>query len=560
MRRLGLWILLGVILLQPTPHRVSSTVAGDLGDPMFLTWTLSWGWKALRGSPTDLFDANIFHPESATLAFSDPMLSIAPVFGLLEWLTGDSIVALNVVMFLLFVLALASAHALGMRIFGRADLALVVAVVAACNSYVFGQQNHPQLQTLGLVPLAFLSLFRALEHRRARDGAWLGTVTVLVALANLTYGLIWILSAIVALAVLAVRRALPPLATLVRPALPAVVISMVVLGPVALLYRDVSDRHGLARPYEPQNSLGPRDLLTPQADNWFWGSAFDSFNSVGRPGEHAYFPGLLALVLGALGLVVLLRWVRGGSPVGDGLRSTLRVDELLAVVGAGAVALILAAGPSPNGWPGPFRFFHSFVPGFDGVRVTSRFAVVGFLAGALLVAAAVAWIGTALPVRASRSAGLVVAVVTLIEVAGPMARVEVPEGERLAVYEALDARDGGPVLELPIRSPADGVEWPFVEALRMYHATVDFNPRVNGYSGGAPAGFDSLAIELDDWPSPAAEQRADELDVRYVILHGGVEQGYPALGAEEISRRVARALALGHEAEPLGEDWLVSRR
>ena len=159
-RRLGLWILLGVILLQPTPHRVSSTVAGDLGDPMFLTWTLSWGWKALRGSPTDLFDANIFHPESATLAFSDPMLSIAPVFGLLEWLTGDSIVALNVVMFLLFVLALASAHALGMRIFGRSDLALVVAVVAACNSYVFGQQNHPQLQTLGLVPLAFLSLFR----------------------------------------------------------------------------------------------------------------------------------------------------------------------------------------------------------------------------------------------------------------------------------------------------------------------------------------------------------------------------------------------------------------
>ena len=36
---------------------------------------------------------------------------------------------------------------------------------------------------------------------------------------------------------------------------------------------------------------------------------------------------------------------------------------------AGAVAAVFALGPSPNGVAGPFRLLHSYVPGFDGIRV-----------------------------------------------------------------------------------------------------------------------------------------------------------------------------------------------
>ena len=160
-RRVPLWILLGLVLLQPTPHRVGATVVGDLGDSMFLTWTLSWGAEALRTDPLGAFDAPIFHPEPQTLALSDPMLSVAPFFGVLEWATGDSVAALNLTMFGLFVMALASAHALGMRLFGRADTALVMAVVTCCNGFVLGQQNHPQLQTFGFMSLGFVVLFGA---------------------------------------------------------------------------------------------------------------------------------------------------------------------------------------------------------------------------------------------------------------------------------------------------------------------------------------------------------------------------------------------------------------
>lgn len=551
-----LWILLGLVLLQPTPHRVSQTVAGDLGDSMFLTWTLKWGARALVEDPLGAFDANIYHPEPDTLALSDPMLSLAPVFGVIDWITGDSIVALNVVMFLLFVGALAAAHALAMRIFGRGDVALVVAVVACCNSYVFGQQNHPQLQTFGFISLSFLLLLRALDHRRVRDGVWLGLAITAMTLANVYYGLIWVLSALVVVAVLRLSGSLPAIRGLLRPAVPAMLIGAAALGPVALVYRSVDERNGLARAYEPQNSLLPTDLLTPQRDNWLWGSALDGINSAGKAGEHAYFPGIVALVLGGLGLWVGWRLLRRGADV---VQTGIRLDELIALVTAGVVAAAFALGPTPGGVKGPFRILHRFVPGFDGIRVTSRFAVISFVAGALLVGLAVQFLVDRAPRGRAALLAPLVAVLVLAEVAGPMARVDVPEGDRLLVYEALADRADGVVLELPIRGPADGVAWAFVEAPRMYHATTDWNDRVNGYSGSTPRGFEATAGTLQTWPAAAADALADELDVAYVILHGGIEQGTPAFSDEELARLVADATARGAVAEQFGEDWLITR-
>lgn len=557
LRRLPLWVLLGLVLLQPTPHRVSQTVAGDLGDSMFLTWTLSWGARALRTDPLGAFDANIYHPEPETLALSDPMLSLAPFYGVIEWLTGDSIVALNVLMFVLFVGALAAAHALAMRIFGRGDVALVVTVVACCNSYVFGQQNHPQLQTFGFISLSFLLLLRAIDRRRTPDGIWLGLALAAMALANVYYGLIWILSALVVVGVLWLRGSLPSIRSLLRPALPAVAISGALLGPVALIYRSVDERNGLARGYEPGNSLLPTDLVTPQRDNWLWGSALDGLNSAGKAGEHAYFPGFVALVLAAIGLWVAWRLVRRGVDV---VSTGVRIDELLALVTAGAVAAVLALGPSPGGVKGPFRVLHRFVPGFDGIRVTSRFAVISFIAGALLVGLAAQFLIDRMPRARARWLAPVIAVLILAEVGGPMARVEVPEGDRLLAYEALAGRAEGVVLELPIRGPSDGVQWAFVEAPRMYHATIDWNPRVNGYSGSAPRDFSAMAQQLQSWPEPGAEELADELEISYVILHGGEEQGTPAFSESELAALVHAAEELGYVASAFGEDWLIERR
>lgn len=553
-RRLPLWVGLGLVLLQPTPHRVGSTVVGDLGDSMFLTWTLSWGAKALRTDPFGAFDAPIFHPEPQTLALSDPMLSVAPFFGLLEWVTGDSIAALNLTMFALFVLALASAHALGMRLFGRADVALVVAVVTCCNSFVLGQQNHPQLQTFGFLSLGFVVLFRTLEHRRIRDGVALGLVVIAMALANLLYGLIWVLAAGVAVVVLWRRGALPAITDLLRPGAAAVVVAGAALGPIARIYLQVDERNGLARGYEPAGSLLPTDFFTPHRGNWSWGTALDGFNSVGKVGEHWFFLGFSVMALGLVGFAILGALVRRHT---DMLQTGIRVDEIVALCIASIVALVLAVGPSPGGVPGPFRLFHRFVPGFDGIRTTSRFTVVAFIGLAVLVGLAYQLLADRYAGRWHRFAAPLLVVFVLIEVGGPAGRVEVPEGQRLLAYEHLDDLPDGVVLELPIRIPTEGVAWPFVEAPRMYHSLTDGNIRVNGYSGDTPAGFTARANTLNLWPASPAQRLIEDLEIRYVILHGGVEQGTVAYEPDELTTLRDRAEAAGYDVVAAGEDLLV---
>lgn len=555
-RRVPLWLLLGGVLLQPTPHRVSSTVVGDLGDSMFLTWTLSWGARALRTDPLGAFDAPIFHPEPQTLALSDPMLSVAPLFGLLEWVTGNTIAALNLTMFLLFVMALASAHALGMRLFGRSDAALVMAVVTCTNGYVLGQQNHPQLQTFGFISLGFLMLLGTLERRRDRDAVALGLVVAVLGSANLLYLLIWVVAAVVVVAVLWLRRALPALRDLVRPGAVSIGVAGIVLIPIARIYLAVDERNGLERGYEPAGSLLPTDFLTPHRGNWSWGTALDGINSVGKAGEHWFFLGFSVIALGTLGFVLLLAQMRRtNTPT----QNQVRIDEIVALSAAAITALVLAIGPTPGGVPGPFRVVHRFVPGFDGVRVTSRFTVIAFVALGALVALAYQHLADRHASRWRWLAAPGLVLVILLEVGGPAGRVIVPEGERLAAYELLDELPEGAVLELPIRVPADGAVWPFVEAPRMFHSLTDGNTRVNGYSGGTPAGFDHAATTFRLWPAAPAERLADEIGIAYVILHGGVEQGTPAFDLDTLTALGEQAEAAGHRVLAAGEDLLVIR-
>ena len=138
-------------------------------------------------------------------------------------------------------------------------------------------------------------------------------------------------------------------------------------------------------------------------------------------------------------------------------------------------------------------------------------------------------------------------------------RVVVPEGDHRLVYEALAEMDEGVVLELPIRTQNDGAVWPFVEAMRMYHATIDFNPRINGYSGSAPRGFDALGDILNGYPSKEAGESIDGLGVRYVILHTGTEQGIQAYTVAEAEAIAAVAADLGGTISRHGNDWLVDR-
>ena len=141
---------------------------------------------------------------------------------------------------------------------------------------------------------------------------------------------------------------------------------------------------------------------------------------------------------------------------------------------------------------------------------------------------------------------------------------------------ALRREPRGVVLELPILSAASGgPEWAFVETPRQLEAIRDGDPRVNGYSGFQPAGYDQRARVLDHFPGPVALAQARALGVRYVILRtklvGAITpKSYTQqLGADGIgrytdatARRMLRSLPPGATAgvEKLPGGYLVTLR
>ena len=94
------------------PPSVTPFIAADLH---LITWALAWDTHALLTSPLSLFDANIFHPAPSSLAFSEHFLGYVPLFAPAWLLTGNAVLASNVVIVLTFPLCALATYALARR-------------------------------------------------------------------------------------------------------------------------------------------------------------------------------------------------------------------------------------------------------------------------------------------------------------------------------------------------------------------------------------------------------------------------------------------------------------
>jgi hypothetical protein len=80
-------------------------IASDLLDPLLVSWILAWDVHALTTDPMHLFDANIFYPVKRSLAFSEHLLGVLPIFAPVFLLTGNATVGYNLVLLLSFALS-----------------------------------------------------------------------------------------------------------------------------------------------------------------------------------------------------------------------------------------------------------------------------------------------------------------------------------------------------------------------------------------------------------------------------------------------------------------------
>ena len=110
------YLTLAVIKTTPLSRHFTTHLPSDLGDPLLTTWIMAWGTHALAHHPFRLFDANIVYPLDRTLAFSDHLLGVLPLFAPVYSATGNPIAAANTVFLLSFALSALAAFCLAYRL------------------------------------------------------------------------------------------------------------------------------------------------------------------------------------------------------------------------------------------------------------------------------------------------------------------------------------------------------------------------------------------------------------------------------------------------------------
>ena len=521
-----LFLAATLALTFPDISRLGSHTPGDYGDAYFNHWLLRWDVHALLTSPFGLFDANIFWPARDTLAYSDTLLAVAPLAGVLRVLIGP-VLAFNVLYLSTWMLSLGATYVLARRLTGDRSASVLAAFIFTFAAVRYQHYVHLQLLFAGLVPLAVWLLLRFLQERAWWQPAFLGVVFSASILVTAYSALMMGLGLVTMVGAWLVGERARPGPRFGSGLLLVIVVTALLAGPVLWKYR--AHRQLLHRDYNESIAAKPGDLLAPVIGSYVHGPLDRLATRHRRDAEHRLFPGLGALVLGAIGALAVRR--REGSDRRRAARSDDRSvsqrRELLLVLLASAVLFVLAFGKDQriagHQVPLPFAVLTWMgVPGLDSVRALGRFMVFPLLGLALLAARGFVRLTGGRP-RLSLAAGVATGAFLLLEYAAPInvvPRVDTPEFT--AVNTVLRDLPPGPVVELPMADIGLPVG-PYIEPPRMLWSAIDWHPRVNGASAFFPAGHHETVMLLnglgaDPGVREPALRRLDQLGVAYVVV------------------------------------------
>ena len=517
------FVVVAVGLTFPHLGVAATRIPGNAGDGLLNVWImravqtgLPHGWHAL-------WDAPIFYPSLNALAFSDGLIPVALVDWPLRTIFGDAL-ASNIIYLGAWVLSSWCMYRLARRFVTYWGAAVVAALAYTYSSIRLVHYQHFQLVVGGaLVPLVLLLLLRCTDGPSPRRGIALGVAFATLTLTASYYGaMMGLFVLVIAAGSVVTVRGEQRRRMFVAFALAGVVV-FVLAAPIGVHYLLLERDPAFRRAFVPAAATHLTDFLASGLGNHVLSRVpvIGHYTQQPRRGvENRLFPGMVATMFAVIGATVVTREVRR-----HGWGST-RLRELLLTVVAAVVVVALSFGDwfrlARHRVPLPFAWFRHTVPGFSGIRATSRLALGGELAVAMFAAIGIDKIilrrWQQRP-RVALIATIGLSAIVLAEAGLSLFFVTVPTtANDGGIDQALRALPAGVVLELPIRSDTSGYAWPFVEAPRQLVAIHDGDARVNGYSGFQPPNFDGRAALLNRFPASDAITEAQHIGVRYIVL------------------------------------------
>jgi Dolichyl-phosphate-mannose-protein mannosyltransferase len=459
-------------------------------DSLLSIWRIAWIAHAI-GSPASLADANIFHPEARTLAYTDAVLLQGLVATPFIRAGASPVLVYNLLILGSIALSGAAMYLLARRLTGSWSAAFVAGTIFAFVTYRFDHVMHLELQATVFMPLALWFLDRAFEDGRRRDMAGFGVCLVLQLLSGIYYTVFLVTALAVAIPLRWLRLTPERRRAFARQLVIVAAIAAICALPYLSLY------------LQNRTTVGERT----DADVWLYSATPINYLSsypanlahghwggpLGRS-ERRLFPGIAAIGLGLMGL-----W-------GWSARKTT-----IAVLGIVGLILSLGLNTPIYGWVRELVFT------YRGLRAPARAGILVMLAVSLFAAYGWAAILARHPRWKLVGTGLVMAVLTVEYVTIPGELLPLPNRPS-ALAHWLSQQPRSVVVELPL--PRADALHTIQDGLYMYASTFHWQPILNGYSGFYPRSYLELIDEARDFPAGHVIAYLKQRRVDLIVLHG----------------------------------------
>jgi hypothetical protein len=316
---LGLTVLYGVLTLvlawPVARHAGSRVLSPDSPDTDLFLWTLSWDTYAFTHQPFAIFDANIFHPNQHTLAYSENVIGSALFAAPVVWLTGNVVLAMNLVVLLSCVLCGVGCYVLGRRVGLSVSAAVITGLVFAFSPPRFLRLDQLFLTTIQWLPFSLAYLHSYFETGRRGD---LRLALGFFSLQALTSGHGGVFLAVAALALAGYRLAFGEPLAIARRLRDVGITGVLLMLPVMLIaipYQRVQAEMGLTRSLADWRILRPESFLaSPTYAQTLLLSRFLPDAHVNDTASAYAFPGWAPLILAVLALVAARKSSTRTSP------------------------------------------------------------------------------------------------------------------------------------------------------------------------------------------------------------------------------------------------------
>ena len=374
----GALFLLGLItVFWPMFDSGFRRVPGDLGDARFINYVLEHSYLWLQREPhhTNLWNAPFFHPIPNTIAYSDTLFGVAPIYIGLRILGAEPTTALQLWILIICALNFAAMTRFARRCCGLESLAAAVAAFI----FTFGNARLTQLNHLQLLPqfysiIALYGIVRLLDGSPLtprRERVWIAVIGLsLVAQLYSGFYFGWFLVVVLTgtgVWALLDRTLRNRAGGLIRRQWAALIMAAILSGalliPLIQHAQEATDVLQVTTYTEMQGWL-PRwqSWLFPGGPNWLygWTATHRPFSAlpVSERGEHAVGLGLVTAIAGLAGLVIARK------------RAGVRL-LLLAAVSVVIIATLQI---------GDIRLWkvvYDRVPGAVGIRTVARIGMLG---------------------------------------------------------------------------------------------------------------------------------------------------------------------------------------